>query len=102
MTPTLNQDERTKPARLVHGSEVRDLYDALGSIGIQLCYRHSKDMPEYKGTTTEGVELFEHEGRTLRVAPGQIIDDNGNVINSLSARLALFDHFIKRTPEERP
>jgi hypothetical protein len=41
--------------------------------------------------TREGVEVYRHEGRTLQVHAGEVIDSHGNVVNLNQLERVAFD-----------
>lgn len=70
-----------KGTRMICNIELSDKLRDLERTGVNVPFLMSSNyMPEY--IKNEGdVEVYQHEGRLLKVKPSQVIDSHGNVVN---------------------
>ena len=81
-----------KGTRRIESSELSDKLRGLESAGVDVPRLYfSKSIPTYVGTEKDGVEVYELEGREIKVHAGEQIDSNGNVVNlrMLEAQIAI-------------
>ena len=70
-----------KMKRLIDCAELSDRLRNIEKFREIPTLKHSHHRPEYVETRENGTEVYQHEGRTLTVGIGEVIDLHGNVVN---------------------
>ena len=70
------------PARQMDHFELSDRLRQLERFGAEVpMLQNSSYKPTYVETRKDGVEVYNHGGRTVEVRAGEIINSHGNVVN---------------------
>ncbi len=107
----LAMDERQERIRNKYLGPRRQMYHFELSVelrhlerwGVQVpTLMFSNNMPHYIETTEDGVELYNHGGRTVEVRAGEVIDFHGNVVNLQALQEQFFvAPFLSPTTKKR-
>ena len=85
--------------RYMEHSELQEMLLSILSRGVEVpSLSTSQTSPKYIGSTLEGVDIYSHAGVELKVSPGEVIDNHGNVVpldSLVATAINIYDSSIR-------